>query len=164
MSLSAKERQEKSIQWLTHKQRAPVEELPPLHKRTIITKQQLDHRIKSLYDDTLAKRQQQQEEKKKQVEMDLQKSNIMQHRKEKFTGDDEEAMVRRLYEESIQRKKLCLEELRQKEAKKNPCKVKKVSKATEEEYVNKLYAEGMERERNKHIKLFEKYVLERNAL
>lgn len=161
--MSAQERQQKSIEWLTHKKRAPVEELPPIHKTTIISKDQLDRRIKFLYDDTLAKRRQQEEERNRKMEADLQKNNISEHRKEKFSGDDEDAMVRRLYEESIQRKEMRLAELREREAKRYPCKVKTVSKATEAEYVNKLYNEGMERERNKHIKLFEKYVLERIA-
>lgn len=153
------EEQQKLVERLVLPVREP-KELPPLQKTSRITNEQLQSRIKFLYDDSIAHKQQQREERERKIEEDRAKESITA-KKSTISGDEEISLVSRLYDDSIERKEKNWQELYNNEVRQYTRTTKTISPSVEKEFVNRLYTEGMEREREKHIKLYEQFVLNR---
>eukprot|EP00796_Vickermania_ingenoplastis_P006769 gene6769-4859_t len=155
---------DKTLERLMRPTREP-KELPPLTKTTIISKEQLDASIKRLYDDSIARKQQEDNDLRQRLEAGQEKQAPWRPPPRKtISSGDEDAMVSRLYEEAVLKKEQNVKELR--DAEERQCaqerlKPKKVSKSEEEQLVDNLYREGMERERDRHIKLYQQFVVDR---
>ncbi|EPY32904.1 hypothetical protein STCU_02584 [Strigomonas culicis] len=78
-----------------------------------------------------------------------------------LSKDERQTMVRRLYDESLQRKEHNFNELYNRETAPSKAPSKKLKPAEQQEVTSRLYKEGMEREREKHIALYQKFVEDR---
>lgn len=158
--LTAEELQ-KSVERLNRSTREPVK-LKPVIEPTYISQEDLDKRIKHLYDDSLERRRQEREDIERQMQAAIMK-DAKQTSCGPMTQEELDRMVHHLYDESLARKKQSLEELEKQEAAKNKgsLSTKTWTPSEEKEIADRLYRGGMERERKKRIEAFEKFVLSR---
>ncbi|KAL7707651.1 hypothetical protein N2W54_007553 [Lotmaria passim] len=149
---------QKSVNRLTRSTRPEVE-LKPLVPRHTITQEALDKRIHHLYDESLARRQQEREETARQMEAAAKKDSTMTVTA--ISRADEEALVRHLYNDTLALKKKNFDELMNQETAHYERNTRKMTKDEQATTADRLYREGMERERKKQIDLYEKYVTAR---
>jgi hypothetical protein len=149
---------QKSVDRLSRSTR-PVVELKPLAPQHTITQEALDKRIHHLYDESLARRQQEREETTRQMESAAKKDSTMTVTT--ISRADEETLVRHLYDDSVAVKKKNFDELLKQETAHYQRNTRKMSKEERATTAERLYREGMERERKRHIDLYEKYVTAR---
>lgn len=143
-----------------HRNTRPVVELPPLVPRRTITKEALDKRIHHLYDASLERRQREREEVARQVDAAIRKDATMTATA--ISASDEEALVRHLYDETLELKKTNFDRLYMQETAHNVRTTRKLTAAEQSAAADRLYREGMDRERKKHIALYDKYVVARH--
>ncbi|RNF06601.1 hypothetical protein TraAM80_03871 [Trypanosoma rangeli] len=132
--------------------------LPPLVQQKVISQEELAHSIKHLYDDSIAHRQQRMREIEQSANAEIDKFHAKQ---KKFDVEEWETLVRHLYDESLQRKQLKFQQLYERELAPLQRTRKALGKAEQAKVVTRLYNEGMENNRKKHIALFERFVLDR---
>ncbi|CCW69949.1 unnamed protein product [Phytomonas sp. Hart1] len=149
---------QKSVERLSRPPRREWE-LKPLVEKRLITLKELEQQIKHLYDDSLARRQREHEEIARQMKADILKNSILTTTR--INSEDEARMVSRLYEESIQLRERNFAELYHRLTSLHAKVAKKLTPETEKTLTQHLYQEGMQRERDKHIALYEKFVLNR---
>ncbi|AYU83908.1 protein of unknown function - conserved [Leishmania donovani] len=149
---------QRSVDRLSRSNRLTVE-LKPLAPRSIITKEALDKRIHHLYDESLERRQREREEVARQMDAAIKKDATITVTK--ITPLQEEALVRHLYDETLATKKRNFDELYKQSTSHYERNTIKLTAKKQLAAMDRLYREGMERERNKHIALYEKYVVAR---
>lgn len=154
-----KDELQKSVDRLSRREPKEATATKPEPEKTYITKEQLDKRIKHLYDESLARRAMEREEIAKQVDAAAKKDATVTTTT--MSAEDEQAMVRRLYDESIQRKEQNLQEMYNRETASSKEPKKKLKGDEQQEVTDRLYKEGMQRERDKHIELYKKFVEDR---
>ncbi|KPI84833.1 hypothetical protein ABL78_6117 [Leptomonas seymouri] len=146
---------QKSVDRLTRSTR-PVVELRPLVPRRTISRDALDKRIHHLYEESLERRQREREEVARQVEAAVKKDSTMTVTT--ISQGDEDALVRHLYDDTLALKKKNFDALLMKETGRYVRQTRKLTKDEQATAADRLYREGMERERKKHIELYEQYV------
>ncbi|KPA81613.1 hypothetical protein ABB37_03945 [Leptomonas pyrrhocoris] len=149
---------QKSVDRLTRNTRTAAE-LKPLAPRQTISQEALGKRVHHLYDESLARRQLEREEIARQMEAAVKKDSTMTVTT--ISQAEEEALVRHLYDDTLALKKKNFDELMKQETSHNVRNTRKMTKKEQETTADRLYREGMERERRKHIDLYEKYVISR---
>ncbi|CAD2213125.1 hypothetical protein AGDE_03005 [Angomonas deanei] len=138
-----------------------VNTVKPMPESKKITQEELDKRIKHLYDESLERKAREKEEIQRQMDAAVKKDSTMTTTV--VSKEDEEALIKRLYDESLERKEKNFDELYAQETKHYERNTKKLTAKQEKEAGNRLYQEGMQREREKHIALYEKYVSSRRS-
>ncbi|GET93626.1 hypothetical protein, conserved [Leishmania tarentolae] len=149
---------QRSVDRLSRSNQIKVE-LKPLAPRRIITREALEKRIHHLYDESLQRRQREREEMALQVDAAIKKGATMPART--ISSEEEEALVRHLYDETLAIQKRNFDELYRQETSHYERNTKKLTAQKQLAAMDRLYREGMERERKKHIALYEKYVVAR---
>ncbi|CBZ26388.1 conserved hypothetical protein [Leishmania mexicana MHOM/GT/2001/U1103] len=149
---------QRSVDRLSRSDRVKVE-LKPLAPCSVITREALDKRIHHLYDESLERRQREREEVARQMDAAIKKDTTITVTK--ITPLEEEALVRHLYDETLATKQRNFDELYKQVTSHYERNTKKLTAKKHLTAVDRLYREGMERERNKHIALYEKYVVAR---
>lgn len=140
----------------------PPQEAPPTTNAAApLSREEMDRHITHLYTESLALREQQREQIRNRVLQDEAGQSTLTTKP--LTSEDEEAMVHRLYEESLAKRSAKAAELEQREQALYTSKKveRKLTKKECDGVSDRLYREGMERERDKRIKLFEQYVISR---
>ncbi|KAK7194022.1 hypothetical protein NESM_000314600 [Novymonas esmeraldas] len=151
---------QRSVDRLSRSNRPEVE-LPPLVPRRTITKEALDKRIHHLYDASLERRQREREEVARQMEAAIAKNTTMTATT--ISASDVEALVHHLYDETLELKKSNFDKMYMQETAHYQRNTRKLTAKEQASATDRLYREGMERERSKHIALYEKYVVARHA-
>ncbi|CAM44307.1 conserved hypothetical protein [Leishmania braziliensis MHOM/BR/75/M2904] len=154
-----REELQRSVDRLSHSHRPEVE-LKPLVPRSTITKEALDKRIHHLYDESLERRQREREEVAQQVDAAIKRDATITVTK--ITPREEEALVRHLYDEAVAMKKRNFDRLYEHETSHYERNTPKLTVKKQMSATDRLYREGMARERKKHIALYEKYVVGRH--
>lgn len=149
---------EKMAERLSKSNRKEVE-LKPLTEKKTITKEELDKRIKHLYDDSLARRAREREEIAQQQEREVAKTATMTNRS--INKEEEEKLVKHLYDDTIELKKRNIVNLYQQETSHYTRNNRKLKPSEQASVADRLYGEGMARERSKHIALYNQYVTNR---
>lgn len=157
----SEEELQRSVERLTRNTRAEVK-LRPLVPQHTISQADLEKRIRILYDDAIAHRQQGIEELTRQRDAAINRDSKL-HAVAKISPEEEEQMVQRLYSDSVGMRDRNLESLYVQCTAGSWRADKRFNARQEKEITDRLYREGMERERNKRIKLYEQFVVNRRA-
>ncbi|KAG5490684.1 hypothetical protein JKF63_00806 [Porcisia hertigi] len=132
----------------------PEVELKPLVPRLTITQEALKRHIRHLYDDSLERQQRAREDVARQVDTTIKSSTI--------SPSEETALVRHLYDESLALQKENFDRLYARETSHYERSTRRLKAKEQQATTDRLYREGMQRERKKHIALYEKYVTGRH--
>nr|CCC95638.1 unnamed protein product [Trypanosoma congolense IL3000] len=153
----SEEELQRSVERLS-KQHVREVPLKPLHKHAPLSQEALERSIKHLYNDSMEHKQRRLHEIEQAANAEINKYHGSKPKVDSFAI---EAMVGRLYTETILRKNENLRLLFQRSTSASRKRVKKLGKTEQGEFVTRLYNEGMEHNRQKHIALFEEHVLAR---
>ncbi|KAG5464378.1 hypothetical protein LSCM1_00561 [Leishmania martiniquensis] len=134
-------------------------ELRPIVPRRTISEEALSRRIHHLYDESLERRQRERAEVARQVQAAITKDATITTTT--ITPSEEEALVRHLYDETLANKKSNFDKMYKQETSHYVRNTRKLTAKEQASAADRLYREGMERERKKHISLYEKYVVAR---
>lgn len=150
---------EKSVERLTRPHREPVK-LGPLLAPSHISHDDLQKSIKHLYDDSLERRARERAEIEQQMQAAVMKDATMTSGGT-ISPSEEDDLVRRLYDESLESRRVRSAELEKTDNERFTATqtFKKCTAAEDKNIAERLYTGGMERERKKHIALYEKYVV-----
>ncbi|KAG5465851.1 hypothetical protein CUR178_00566 [Leishmania enriettii] len=153
-----KEEMQRIVDRLYHHNRLEVE-LKPIVPRRTISREDLNKRIHHLYDESLERRQREREEVARQMDAAIKKDATITATT--ITPSEEEALVRHLYDETLANMKRNFDNIYSQETSRYERNTRKLTAKEQASAADRLYREGMERDRQKHIRLYEKYVVAR---
>lgn len=134
----------------------PQVTLKPLVESSKLSKEQEEHSIKRLYDESIASQKRRQAELLKRQEEATSPKHLSTARA--LAPAEEQEAVSRLYERSLEHKQIVRAEL-EKKFSTQPSR-KRLDAAAQSDVNQRLYGDSISKHRDGHTKLFEKYILD----